>query len=178
MNIALFGFMGVGKSLVGRIVAERLGMSFFDIDEEIVKRSGRPIPQIFSENGEAAFRELERNVTKDVSKRDDQVIACGGGTVLYEENLGNLRKNSLMILLTADPATIMSRVEANAGSRPLLDTHEMLERINILLSKRQESYMRAADLIIDTIKRSPDAIAEEIIHLWRNGREDNESYHQ
>lgn len=167
MNVALFGFMGVGKSAVGRVVAERLGLAFTDLDDEVVKRAGKPIAAVFGEEGETAFRELERVAVKEASIRDGQVIACGGGAVLDEENLRNLRRNSVMILLTADAETILRRVGDDDGLRPLLDTDDKLERIRGLLSARRDGYLKAADATVDTSGRTPEKVADQIIRYLK-----------
>jgi len=166
MNIALFGFMGVGKSEVGRILADRLGLTFVDLDDEVARRAGKSIAAIFEEDGETAFRALERAVALEAAARDGQVIACGGGTVLNDESLRSLRESSVMVLLTADPVTIMRRV-ADDYSRPLLNAPDRLERIAALLSKRRPRYLRAADIVIDTVRRTPEQVAEELLHRLR-----------
>jgi shikimate kinase len=91
--VALFGFMGVGKSVIGKLLAEELGLSFVDLDEELVCRTGRSIESIFEEDGEKRFRVIEKVVTKEYATLDGQVIACGGGTVIDPENLENLRRS-------------------------------------------------------------------------------------
>lgn len=163
MNVALFGFMGVGKSVIGRLLAEELGLTFVDLDEEVVRRTGKTIATIFEDEGEAAFREVERAVAHEIAARDDQVIACGGGTVLDNENLGRLRRTSTMILLKAEPEFILERVEAEGDVRPLLTVGERLERIRSLLSARIPLYVRAADMVVDTSGRKPVQIVEEIL---------------
>ena len=166
MNVALFGFMGVGKSAVGQLLAEELGLGFVDLDEEIVKRAGREISTIFREDGEAAFREMEKAVTRDVAVLDHHIIACGGGTVLDCHNLERLKDNSTMILLTADPETILERIEAQGETRPLLAAEDRLERIRRLLATRHPRYVIAADIVVDTSGKTPRQVAEEVIgHL-------------
>lgn len=166
MNIALFGFMGVGKSSVGRLLAERMGLAFVDLDEEIVKRRGTAINAIFEEEGEARFRGIEREVTGEIARLDGLVIACGGGTVLDPNNLAALRSGSTMVLLTAGIETIINRVENERGVRPLLEVDDRKRRIEALLTKRHPAYIEAADLIVDTTGQDPQAIAEAIIgHL-------------
>jgi shikimate kinase len=166
LNIALFGFMGVGKSSVGRLLAERMGLTFVDIDEEIVKRTGIAISAIFEEEGEARFREIEREVTGEITGLDGWVIACGGGTVLDPDNLAALRSVSMMVLLTAGIETILRRVEDEGGVRPLLEVEDRRRRIEVLLMKRHPVYLEAADLIVDTTDEEPETIAEAIIdHL-------------
>jgi shikimate kinase len=163
MNVALYGFMGVGKSAVGRMLAEKLGLSFVDLDEEIVNRTGRSIESIFQEDGEERFREIERSVTEEYSALDGQVIACGGGTVIDPENLENLRRSSRMVLLTADPEVILERVEAEEDMRPLLNVDDKLGKIRSLLTKRWPSYIEAADIIIDTSEYTPHVVVSIII---------------
>jgi len=163
MNVALFGFMGVGKSAVGRILAEKRGLSFVDLDEEIVRTTGRSIESIFQEDGEERFREIERTLTEEYSALDGQVIACGGGTVIDPENLENLRRSSRMVLLTAEPEVILERVETEGDVRPLLNVEDRLGKIRSLLSKRWPSYIEAADIIIDTSEHTPQVVVSIII---------------
>lgn len=167
MNIALFGFMGVGKSSVGRLLADRMGLTFVDIDEEIVRRTGMTISAIFEEEGEARFREIEKEITGEVTGLDDRVIACGGGTVLDPNNLAALRSGSTMVLLTANIETIINRVEDEEGVRPLLEVEDRKRRIEAILMKRHPAYIEAADLIVDTTGQDPQAIAEAIIENLR-----------
>jgi len=163
MNIALFGFMGVGKSEVGRLIAQRLGLTFVDLDDMVMNRAGKSIAAIFEEDGETRFRELEMAITEEVSARSGQVIACGGGTVLNSENLKNIRKNSVMILLTADPETILKRIERDGDSRPLLKVPNRLERIRTLFSVRNSRYLEAADMVVETSHRMSEEVAEDIL---------------
>ncbi len=170
VNVAIFGFMGVGKSSVGRLVAEALGMEFVDLDETIVTDAGMEIPAIFEERGEKGFRKLEKEATRMIAARDDVVIACGGGTVLDEDNLEALRRNSRMILLTADPETILHRVEADGDTRPLLSDDEKVEPISRLLDQRMPRYLEAADRAVDTSGKTQAQVAREIIEYLGEGR--------
>jgi len=170
-NIVLFGFMGVGKSEAGRILGEKLGMTFTDLDEEIVEKAGKSIEAIFEDDGEATFRDLERAIINEAVVREGQIIACGGGAVLDEVNLRNLRRSSKMILLTADPYTILNRVGSIGGPRPLLHVGDRLERIKELLSARNPLYLEAADFRIDTSHRTPEQVAQEIIRLLEGSGE-------
>jgi len=170
VNVAIFGFMGVGKSSVGRLVAEDLGMEFVDLDETIVADAGMEIPSIFRERGEKGFRELEKEATRMIAARDGVVIACGGGTVLDEDNLKALRRNSKMILLTADPETILRRVEADGDTRPLLSAEEKVEPIARLLGQRMSRYLEAADKAVDTNGKTQAQVAREIIEYLGEGR--------
>lgn len=170
MNVAIFGFMGVGKSSVGRLVAEAMGMGFVDLDETIVAEAGMEIAAIFKERGEKGFRELEKEATRRVAARDGIVIACGGGTVLDEDNLEALRGNSRMILLTADPEIILRRVEADGDTRPLLSVGEKVEPIARLLGERMPRYLEASDKAVDTGGKTQAQVAREIIEYLGEGR--------
>jgi shikimate kinase len=163
VNVAIFGFMGVGKSSVGRLVAEALGMEFVDMDDTIVVDAGMEITAIFEERGEKGFRELEKEATRAIAARDGVVIACGGGAVLDEDNLEALRRNSRMILLTADPETILERVEADGDTRPLLSDEEKVEPIARLLRERMPRYLEASDTTVDTSGKTQGEVAREII---------------
>ena len=162
-NIALFGFMGVGKTVVGKLLAEKTGFTYIDIDEEIVNRKGKTIPLIFSEEGETSFRAIEKQVTRDIASNRGQIIACGGGTVLKPENRDSLRSSSSMVLLTADPQIILQRVEAEGETRPLLMVDDKINKIRNLLADRNPKYVEAADLIVDTSDITPDEVVEEIL---------------
>jgi shikimate kinase len=155
--------MGVGKSEVAKILADKLGMSYVDIDDKIEKTARKTITAIFEEEGEDAFRQLERSVTREIAAKEGQVIACGGGTVLNDENLNNLRKTSVLILLKAEPEAILDRVKATGDSRPLLNVADRLKRIRELLSFRNPRYMKSADIMIDTSYLKPEQVAEEIV---------------
>jgi len=170
MNVAIFGFMGVGKSSVGMLVAEALGMEFVDLDDTIVAEAGMDIPAIFKERGEKGFRELEKGATRMVAARDGVVIACGGGTVLDADNLEALRGNSRMILLTADPEIILRRVEADGDTRPLLSVEEKVEPIACLLGERMPRYLEAADKAVDTSGKTQAQVVREIIEYLREDR--------
>lgn len=155
--------MGVGKTIVGKILSEKTGLTYVDLDEEIVKRAGKSIPEIFAEEGEASFRALENQVTLDIAGSKGQIIACGGGTVLKPENRDSLQASSSMVLLTADPEIILQRVEAEGETRPLLMVDDKVGKICSLLSERNPKYVEAADLIVDTSDLTPMEVADEIL---------------
>lgn len=167
MNYALYGFMGVGKSVVGRALSEITGMTYVDLDEEIVERTGKTIPEIFEEGGEEAFRKIERATTQEIAARDGLVIACGGGTILDADNLSSLKHNSRLVLLTAEPEIILKRIEAEGDVRPLLNGEEKLHRIKSLLEARNSAYIQAAELVLDTSGMTPMKVAEKILESMR-----------
>ncbi len=162
-NIILTGFMGTGKSVVGKLVAKKTGLIFLDTDEMIIKVAGKSINSIFEEDGEGAFRRIETLVLSEVCKNKGQVIATGGGAVTIEDNLRIMKDSGLLVALTASPDTILNRIEDEVH-RPLLKMDNSKQKIEELLSKRL-AYYKKADIVIDTTDISPDAVAEKIIKL-------------
>jgi shikimate kinase len=157
--IVLMGFMGTGKSEVGRRLAKRLGRAFTDTDQLVEQRAGRTVREIFAHDGEPAFRALERAAVADAARRGG-VIAVGGGAVLDPVNLAALRDDGVLVHLTAPPDVIRARI-GDAATRPLLAgrPEATLER---LLGERHAAYAAAADLTIDTAARTVDELVEEI----------------
>jgi len=166
-NIALIGFMGTGKTAVGQLLARKTRLTFIEMDSLIASKAGKPISQIFEDDGEVQFRELEIEVAKRVSMEQNAVIACGGGVVLNWINIERLRQNSVIVLLTASPAETLKRVSKEVGQRPLLKGVEQMARIRELLKSRQPFYSRAADLAINTSRHGVESVANEIIARLR-----------
>lgn len=166
-NIILIGFMGTGKTSVGRLLASRLGRSFIDLDKKIEQEEGRTIPEIFQQDGEMYFRQKERSVVVKASRLTGAVIATGGGAVLDHDNVIRLKNSGILIGLTADPMTILQRTERR-NNRPLLNCEDRLSQIEKLLSQRKPFY-EVADYTLDTVASSPQQVAEQIIHLLRQG---------
>ena len=162
-SIALIGFMGVGKTVVGQALAEKLGKKFVELDSLIERKAGKSIPEIFQQDGEIAFRELEIEVTKEIAREKYLVIACGGGIVLNKINIDRLRESSSLIYLTASPRVILKRVSSEEGQRPLLEVDDPILTIRDLLKFRKPFYERAADITINTSKLDIDAVVEQII---------------
>ncbi len=162
-NVALIGFMGTGKTAVGQLLAKKLGRRFFELDSLIEQKAGKSIPDIFQQDGETAFRELEIEVTKEVSKDRNLVIACGGGIVLNKINIDRLRQQSRIVYLTASLGVILKRVSGDGGKRPLLKAANRALNARELLRFRKPFYERAADITIDTSKLDIDSVAEQII---------------
>lgn len=160
-NIVLVGFMGAGKTEVGRILSKKLGYALVDADTEIEKGQDMTITEIFRQHGEPAFRDMEADVIKRLSKMNKIVISTGGGAVLRQENIDNLRANGVIVCLSATPETILQRTSAN-NDRPLLQTENPLQKIKELLEYRRPYYEKA-DIMIDTENKSPLEVAEEII---------------
>ncbi len=163
-NIALIGFMGTGKTAVGRVLAEKLGKKFIELDWLIEQKAGKSIPEIFEQDGEIAFREREIEATKEVSKSKNSVIACGGGIVLNKINIDRLSESSRIVYLTASPRAILNRVSTEEGQRPLLEVENPILIIRELLRFRKPFYERASDITINTSKLSIESITDQIIN--------------
>jgi shikimate kinase len=148
-NLILVGFMGTGKSSIGRQVARRLGFQFLDTDHLIVEREGAAVADIFAKVGEAAFRALETRTLESLEHLTRCVIATGGGIVMREENRAILRRLGFVVGLTASPEVVFQRVSRN-NKRPLLQTEEPRETMHRLLADRAEAYQLAAQFTVDT----------------------------
>ncbi|MBI4399114.1 shikimate kinase [Candidatus Micrarchaeota archaeon] len=165
MNIILLGFMGTGKTSVGKKLSGKLSMHYIDTDEMIEKEVKLEIWRIFAEFGEQYFREIEKKAIEKVSKLDNYVISTGGGMVLFEENIKNLKKHGKLICLTASPEEIYKRIEKETH-RPLLKTPDAKTKIRELLKLRAPLYAKA-DHIIDTTNLNVDEVVEKIEKLIR-----------
>jgi shikimate kinase len=153
--------MGTGKSAVGNLLAQRMRREFFDTDTLIEQVAGHPIACIFAEKGEAYFRELEKQVIRQVCQKHEIVIATGGGAIVNMDNATCLKESGTVICLTASPETIVQRVQEN-NDRPLLQGEDPLTKIRLLLTARAEAYARA-DITIDTSSLTPGEIVEMIL---------------
>jgi len=162
-NIALIGFMGTGKTAVGKILAEKLGKEFIELDTLIEKKAGKSIPAIFRDEGEIGFRELEIEVTREVAGRKNAIIACGGGIVLNKINIDRLGKECVVVCLTASPAVILKRTSTDKDGRPLLAGADRAQQIMELLKFRRPYYARAADFTINTSRLKPESVARRIV---------------
>jgi len=162
-NVALIGFMGTGKNAVGKALAERLNKGFVELDALIEQKAGKSIPEIFQQDGEITFRELEIEVAKEISGKENLVIACGGGIVLNKINIDRLKKESVIVYLTASPGIILKRTLSDGETRPLLNVSDKALEIRELLSFRRPFYERAADIKINTSKLDVDAVVEQIM---------------
>jgi shikimate kinase len=163
-NLVLVGFMGTGKSSIGRKVASTLGLSFLDMDARIEEREGRTIPRIFTEDGEPRFRQLERRLVEELAAQTGLVIATGGGVVLDPANLRDFSRSGLVICLQATPETILRRV-GHESHRPLLSGGDKLQKIRDLLSRRQALY-DAILLRITTDGLSTSTVADRVVQLY------------
>jgi shikimate kinase len=165
MSVILTGFMGTGKTTIGRQLAPRLGKPLVDTDQQIEQLEGRSIASIFATEGEGYFRAVERRVLAEAVQMD-AVVATGGGTIADPENLKCMRAAGPVICLTADLDVILERTAAGSG-RPLLGDTERRARVGELLRQRAAAYAQA-DVTIDTSHRAIDAILDDILAFLHN----------
>lgn len=161
MLITLTGFMGSGKSTVGRLLADALGCPFLDLDDLVVKKAGKTIPEIFAEEGEPAFRLLEARLLKQTVEKyaeSTAVLALGGGAVLAPASAALLQEKTVCIYLRASLDTLVGRLEGETAGRPLADA-SLAER----LSAREPIYEKTAHVALDTDGLSPEEVVDEII---------------
>lgn len=165
-NLALYGMMGVGKTTVGRVVADRLGRRFADTDAEIVRWTGRPVPELFITLGEPGFRDLERQVVTELSRYHDLVLALGGGTVLSDDNVTNLLLTGVLVELRTTPEVLLDRIRTEADGRPLLAGDDLDDRLRTTYADREARYAEVADVTVDA-GRAVDAVVEDILTFAR-----------
>jgi shikimate kinase len=167
-SIALIGFMGAGKTAIGKVLAERLGKKLVEVDSLIVSQTGKSIPQIFQEDGEITFREIEIKVIKEIASGKNQVIDCGGGVVLNRINVDRLKKEAVIVWLKASPEAVFQRVAKSQEGRPLLQGKNNIQEVRALLDYRQPFYERAADLDVDTSGLPIFQVVKKIIDELKN----------
>ena len=165
VNIALIGFMGTGKTSVGRLVADMLHFDYLDTDETIQTHTGRTITDIFNTDGEPAFRALEQKVVQELAGRTKTVIATGGGLPANPDNLASLKSHALVACLWASPEKIWERVR-HQSHRPLLHDEDPQTRIRELLAAREPFY-KQADVLLNTDLRSVREVAQQVVHQFR-----------
>ncbi|MBR3096553.1 MAG: shikimate kinase, partial [Bacteroidales bacterium] len=161
MMITLTGFMGSGKTTVGKVLADFLGCPFMDLDDLIVKKAGKSIPEIFAQDGESAFRQLEARLLRQTVEKYTEntvVLALGGGAVTAPASAALLREKTVCIYLRASLETLLQRLEGETAGRPLADA-SLADR----LAAREPIYEETAHVIIDTDGLTPDEVADEII---------------
>ena len=161
MMITLTGFMGSGKTTVGKVLADFLGCTFMDLDDLIVKKAGKSIPEIFAQDGEPAFRQLEARLLRQTVEKYTEntvVLALGGGAVTAPASAALLHEKSVCIYLRATLETLLARLEGETAGRPLADA-SLAER----LAAREPLYEETAHVVIDTDGLTPEEVADEII---------------
>ena len=164
-NLALIGFMGTGKTTVGRLVAEALHFDFLDTDEMIQSRTGKTIADIFAQDGEPVFRELERQVVQELSTKTKTVISTGGGLPTNPENLAGLKSFALVVCLWSSPDKIWNRVK-NQSHRPLLHDPDPQKKIQDLLAAREPFY-KQADVLVNTDVRNVREVVQQLVVQYK-----------
>jgi shikimate kinase len=167
-NLALVGFMGTGKSSIGRLVADALHFTFLDTDDVITARAGKTVAEIFEQSGEASFRDLEKRLVEELTRRTRTVIATGGGLPANDANLASLKTHALVVCLWASPERIWERVRGQTH-RPLLNEPDPQETIRSLLAVRGP-YYRQADVLVNTEMRSLREVAQQVIHQFHSAQ--------
>lgn len=166
MILVLIGYRGTGKTVVGEILAKRLQMPCISIDEEIVRRAGRPIKEIVDQLGWPAFRDMESELVSEFSGRDDIIVDTGGGVIERAENIAVMRSNACIFWLKASVDTIVSRIQ-DCTERPSLTVGKSFtEEVAEVLERRDPKYEAAADYVIDTEVLTPEQIADQIVSFW------------
>jgi shikimate kinase len=164
-NLVLTGFMGTGKTTVGRLLAQQLNYAFVDTDDVIQKKAGKTIPEIFAEDGEEAFRNMEANVARELADKQNRVICTGGRLMLDPNNAAALGRTGRVFCLVATAEEIFRRVSEDTGvERPLLSVPNPKTRILELMEERKRGYGQFRQII--TSEKSPAKIAQEIIAIF------------
>ena len=163
-NIILTGFMGTGKTVVGKELSDILSMKLIDVDSEIEKSCGMKIGDIFRDLGEEQFRNIETEMIRKIANERHSIISTGGGAVIREENMQVLRENGIIFCLCAGPGTVLKRT-ARSSERPLLKVDDPMKKIIDLMYYRKPFYEKAG-IMIDTENKNPLQIAEEIAEIY------------
>lgn len=165
-NIVLIGFMGTGKTYIGKLISKKLDMEFYDTDNVIEKDCECRISYIFEKHGENYFRRIESKVISKISKKENIVISTGGGVVLYKNNIEILKKKGIIFLLDGNFNTIINNLQGNIEKRPLLKGTDWKNKAVELFLRRKELYYNNADYIIKIDNKNREVIAEEIINIY------------
>jgi cytidylate kinase len=166
INVVLIGMMGSGKTTVGKLLAEKAGLEFIDLDELVERRAGMPISQIFEQHGEPYFRQLESEVLAEIVSVRHSVIATGGGIVISEENRKKLRELGLIVWLDAPPEELLERI-GDDPARPLLSRTQPLKKLIQLLNERRPFYAETSDIHLDTTESTPEELVDRILEELR-----------
>lgn len=164
-HIYLIGFMGTGKSTISRRLKARLHVKDVEMDAQIAQENGMSINEIFERFGEQYFRDLETELLRKTAELTPRIVSCGGGVVLREENVRIMKKSGIIVLLTATPETVFSRV-CHSSSRPILNGNMNVEYIASLMEKRRAAYEAACDISVVTDGKSPEQIMREILKFY------------
>jgi shikimate kinase len=168
MNIVLVGYRGTGKSTVGKLLAERLGMRYLCMDAEIIKKTNREISEIVATYGWEKFRDIESELTKELAGLDDLIIDTGGGVIERQENIQHLRMNAQVFWLRASVETTISRIKDCTARPALTEGKTFLEEVADVLAVREPKYKAASHYEIDANGTSPSEIADTIATIWES----------
>ena len=160
-NIILCGFMGCGKSTIGNLLSKKTGMSFIDLDSYIEQKENKTVAEIFADNGEDYFRQLERDASKELSQKKSLVIATGGGTLTFQENVDAFKTSGKIVLLDVPVEVVSERLQGDT-TRPLLNRPDKEQAMRELYEKRMPLYQNAADIIVNAAN-SPLQVCMEIM---------------
>lgn len=163
-NIFLIGFMGCGKSTMARLLAEETGAELIEMDETIEAEAGMSINEIFEIYGETYFRDLESQLVARIAETGGAIVSCGGGAILRNENVENMKKNGKIIYLSATPETIYERVHLST-QRPLLNGNMNVEYIASLMETRLSRYMEAADITISVDEKTKQEVVKVLLQF-------------
>lgn len=161
-NIVLIGFMGAGKSTVSDYLSTMFAMKIVEMDQVIAEREEMSVPDIFATYGEEYFRDRETELLVEMQTHKNTVISCGGGAVLRERNVAEMKKNGRVVLLTASPETVYERVK-DSDDRPVLNGRKNVKGIAKLMEQRQDRYETAADIVINTDNKTVLQVCEELV---------------
>lgn len=161
-NIMLIGFMGAGKTTVSRALSKMTGKKELDMDAYIVKKEGMSIADMFEKYGEEYFRKKETESLIEIMEMEGLIVSCGGGVVVKDENVEHMKKDGVIVLLTATPETTLSRVK-DSTDRPILNGNMNIEFITNLMNKRKDRYLSVADVIVATDNKMVSDICKEIM---------------
>jgi len=167
MNIVLIGYRGTGKSVVGKIIAERLDMKCIAMDDKIIEKAGMSIPDIVKNHDWAKFRDIESEVARELAELDNVIIDTGGGVIERPENIDALQENSVIIWLKASVDTIVTRIAEGTERPSLTGEKSFTEEVAEVLERRTPKYKSAAQYEIDTDELTPVQIADKIIEIWK-----------
>lgn len=165
MNIVLIGYRGVGKSAVGKILSNCLAMNCVSTDEKIIEKSGMAVPDIVKKYGWSGFRDLESDIVRRLSGKDDLIIDTGGGIIERPENVTMLKTDSCIIWLKASVDTIVSRIQRDTQRPSLISGKSFTEEVEEVLTIRNPKYQSAAQFEIDTDNLSPEQVAKQILEI-------------
>ncbi len=166
VNIVLIGYRGTGKSTIAKKLGERLSMRVINMDNEIVNRAGRTIPEIVEQYGWERFRDIESQVAADLQDEDGLIIDAGGGLILRPQNIERLKKNGILFWLVADESTIVNRIRQDDQRPSLTGSKDFIEEVSEILAERTPKYRAAADHIIDTESKGADEAADAIADIF------------